>query len=153
MPTGTPRSYHKKFKFLVEIDGVASARFAKCSALEGEIAKIEHHEGGDIIADKSPGRLSFSDITLERGATDDHDLWDWFNSTANGGKNAGLVAPTYERTVDIVQLDLDGSERRRWTLYRAWPTKFVAGEWDNGADENTMETVTLTFKYPDLDQK
>jgi hypothetical protein len=28
---GTPRTFHKKFKFIVEIDGIASAGFQKCS--------------------------------------------------------------------------------------------------------------------------
>ena len=36
---------------------------------------------------------------------------------------------------------------RRWTLYGAWPTKFVAGEWDNSSDENVIESVTLTYDY------
>jgi len=50
----------------------------------------------------------------------------------------------------VVQLDRDGSELRRWTLYNAWPTKFNAGEWDNEADENVIEQVTLTFDYFDI---
>ena len=34
---------------------------------------------------------------------------------------------------------------RRWRLTGAWPVKFVAGEWDNNADENVIESVTLTY--------
>jgi hypothetical protein len=30
--------------------------------------------------------------------------------------------------------------------------KFVAGEWDNEADENVIESVTLTFDYFELVQ-
>jgi hypothetical protein len=40
---GTPRSFHKKFKFVVEIDDVAYAGFQKCSELSVEVAKIEHY--------------------------------------------------------------------------------------------------------------
>lgn len=32
--------------------------------------------------DKSPGRLTFSDVTLERGTTQDRDLFDWFQDVA-----------------------------------------------------------------------
>jgi len=146
MVLGTPRTFHKKFKFLVEIDGVAYAGFQKCSELSAEIAKIEHSEGGTLSPDKSPGRVSFTDVTLERGATDDNDLWDWFKETADAVNNTGLVEPEFERNLDIIQQARDGSEIRRWNLYRAWPTKFTAGEWDNEADENVIENVTLTFK-------
>ncbi|WP_428264542.1 phage tail protein, partial [Haliangium sp.] len=82
MVLGQPRSFYKKFKFVVEIDGFKSAGFHKCSELSVEIAKVEHREGGALIPQKSPGRLSFADITLERGATDDLDAFGWFTQVA-----------------------------------------------------------------------
>jgi phage tail-like protein len=149
---GTPRSFHKKFKFVVEIDDIAYAGFQKCSELSVEVAKIEHYEGGSLIADKSPGRLTFSDVTLDRGATQDRDLFDWLQDVAIVSSGLGLVDPFYKRNLDIVQQDRDGTTLRRWSLARAWPTKFVAGEWDNDADENLVESITLTFDYFELIQ-
>jgi phage tail-like protein len=149
---GTPRSFHKKFKFVVEIDDVAYAGFQKCSELSVEVAKIEHYEGGSLIADKSPGRLTFSDVTLDRGATMDRDLFDWLQEVAIVSSGLGLVDPYYKRNLDIVQQDRDGTTLRRWSLARAWPTKFVAGEWDNDADENLLESVTLTYDFFELIQ-
>ncbi len=139
---GQPRSFHKKFKFIVEIDSVQHSGFQKCSELSVEVAKVEYSEGGSLIPDKSPGRLTFSDITLERGATSDPDLYNWFKSVADAAANSGLVDPSYKRNLDIIQQDRDGSTLRRWRLTGAWPTKFVAGEWDNEADENVIEMVT-----------
>ena len=147
---GAARSFYKKFKFVVEIDGVAYAGFQKCSALEAEIAVIEQNEGGTLIPFKSPGRVKFSDITLDRGATDDQDLFNWFKEVADASANAGLVDDEYKRNLDIVQQDRDGSSLRRWTLYQAWPVKFVAGEWDNESDETVIESVTLTYDYFEL---
>jgi len=147
--TGRPRSFYKKFKFIVEIDNVTYAGFTTCSELSGEVAKVEQWEGGSLIPDKSPGRLTFADVTLERGATDDQDMFLWFREVANAAANAGLVDPRYKRNMDIVQQDRDGSTLVRWRCKRAWPTKFVAGAWDNGADENVMESVTLTFDFFD----
>lgn len=144
---GTPRTFHKKFKFLVEVDQLASAGFQKASELSVEVAAIEYHEGGSLIPNKSPGRLKFSDITLERGATKDQDLFDWFSEVAEAAANAGLVEPLFKRNVDIVQQDRDGTTLRRWSLSGAWPTKFVAGAWDNEADENVIESVTLTYDF------
>jgi hypothetical protein len=51
-----------------------------------------------------------------------------------------------------VQQDRDGTTLRRWSLSRTWPVKFVAGDWDNEADENVIESVTLTFDFFELVQ-
>jgi phage tail-like protein len=148
---GNPRSFHKRFKFLVECD-VGSSAFAKCSELSVEAAKVEYFEGGALIPNKSPGRLTFSDVTLERGATQDRDLFDWMEDVADAASGRGLVDPFYKREVDIVQQDRDGTTLRRWSLSRAWPVKFVAGEWDNGSDEVVIESVTLTYDTFELRQ-
>src|SRR5512145_3080631 len=105
---GNPRSFHKKFKFIIEIDGVASAGFQKCSELSVEVAKVEYYEGGSLIPNKSPGRLTFADVTLERGATSDEDLFDWFADVADASSGLGLIDPDYKRNLDIVQQDRDG---------------------------------------------
>ncbi len=149
---GTPRTFHKKFKFLVEIDGVTSAGFQKCSELSVEVANIQYFEGGALVPHKSPGRLTFADVTLERGATSDRDLLDWFSQVADAAANTGLNEPDFKRNLDIVQQDRDGSTLRRWSLTGAWPVKFVAGEWDNEADENVIESVTLTYDFFELRQ-
>ena len=149
---GNPRTFHKKFKFIVEIDGVASAGFQKCSELSVEVANVQYYEGGSLIPNKSPGRLTFADVTLERGATSDKDLFDWLTQVADAAANAGLNEPEFKRNLDIVQQDRDGSTLRRWSLTGAWPVKFVAGDWDNEADENVIETVTLTYDFFELKQ-
>jgi phage tail-like protein len=147
---GNPRSFHKRFKFVIEADGIASAAFQKCSEISVEVAKVEYHEGGSLTPNKSPGRLTFADVTLERGATMDEDLFKWFQDVAVTSSGLGLVDSDYKRNLDIVQQDRDGSTLRRWTLVGAWPVKFVAGEWDNESDENVIESVTLTYDYFEL---
>ncbi len=149
---GNPRSFHKRFKFVCEIDAVASAGFQKASELSVEAACVQYSEGGSLIPNKSPGRLTFSDVTLERGATRDRDLFDWFQDVAIMSSGLGLVDPYYKRNLDIVQQDRDGTTLRRWSLSRAWPTKFVAGEWDNESDEVVIESVTLTYDFFELYQ-
>jgi phage tail-like protein len=149
-PQGKPRSFYKKFKFVVEIGGVASAGFQKCSKLEGEVTVAQQNEGGSLIPDKSAARAKFSDVTLTRGATDDLDLFNWFKQTVNAAANSGAVDGVYKRDFDIVQQDRDGTVRRRWRVTNAFPVKFTPGEWDNDSDDNSMEEVTLTFDYFDL---
>ena len=149
---GGPRQFHKKFKFVIEADRVASAGFQKCSELSVEVAKVEYFEGGALIPNKSPGRLTFADVTLERGATQDHDLFDWMQEVADLVSGLGEVDDAFKRNLDVVQQDRDGSTLRRWPLTGAWPIKFVAGEWDNESDETVIESVTLTYDFFDLNQ-
>jgi phage tail-like protein len=96
--------------------------------------------------------MTFPDVTLERGATQDRDLFDWFQQVANLASGLGLNDIDYKRNLDIVQQDRDGSTLQRWSITNAWPVKFVAGEWDNEADENVIESVTLSFDYFEIKQ-
>lgn len=151
MVIGTPRRFYKKFKFVVEIDGVASAGFNKCGPLSAEVGVVPYREGGKLAATKDPGLYNSEDITLERGATDDQDLFNWFKEVVDATNNAGtgLNVPEFKRNLDIVQQDRDGSTLARWRVFNAWPNKFGAGEWDNEAEENVMESVTLTNEFWD----
>ena len=65
---GNPGSFHKKFKFFVEIDDIDHAGFQKCIELSVEVANVQYF-GGSLITNKSPGRLTYADVTMERGAT------------------------------------------------------------------------------------
>lgn len=46
-----------------------------------------------------------------------------------------------------MQQDRDGTSLRRWSLSRAWPVTFVTGNWDNEADQNVTESVTLSCGF------
>lgn len=145
---GAPRSFEKKFKFTIEIDGITHAGFQKCSELAAEAAKIEYREGGALIPNKSPGLVTFDDLTLERGAVaSDSDLYNWFTEVVDVAANTGLIDNDYKRDLDIVLSDRDGTELKRWRVVNAWIQKFTAGAWDNEADEVTMEMVVLTYDY------
>lgn len=147
MPTeGAPRIFEDRFSFIVEIDGVASAAFQSCSALEAEIDKVEYREGGRKQPFKSPGLVNYTDITLERGAVaDDSDLYDWFEECASIVEEAGVVEPEFRRNFDIVVKDRNGTPLKRWRCRSAWVQKFTGGDWDNNASEKTIESVVLTF--------
>lgn len=145
---GTPRNYDKKFLFAVEIDGLEVAWFESISGLEDESGVVEQHEGGVInVADQSPGKVKFTPVTLMIGATANRELYDWRRQVIDAGANAGDVDNDYKKNVAIVQKDRDQSEKRRYTLYEAWPSKYKAGEWDAKAEENVIEECTLTYKY------
>jgi len=146
--TGAPIVYHKKFKFLFKIAGVTRAAFQKAGPFEQEIAVIETFEGGAIHADESLGRVKKTPVKCERGATNDHELWDWFQQASQMSEDAGLddVDPQLKRTCEIIQLSRNNIVLVRWRLIECLPSKFSGGDWDNGADENTMESIELRYK-------
>lgn len=98
---GNPPSFHKKFNFIVEIDDVAHAGFQKCSELSVGVANVQYFEGGSLIPNKSPGRLTFVDVTLERGATQDRDLFDWLQDVEI--TSGDLTGENCNRSLDIWQ--------------------------------------------------
>ena len=123
------------FKFSIEIDDVGHAGFQKCSELSVAVANIQYFEGGSLIRNKRPGRLTFAAVTLGRGATQDRDLLDWLQDVAITSSGLGLTVVNYKPNLDIVQQDRYRTTLRRWSLSRAWRVKIVAGDRVNEADE------------------
>lgn len=148
---GADRRYKQKWKFRVDIDGIEVGRFAKVSELKATVGVVKQPEGGRMTDVKEPGKVDYGNVTLTYGSSTSRALWDWFQQIANGANGTG-VEPTDKRGVAIVQENRDGSEAKRWNLYKVWPSVFSAGEWDASAEENTMESVTLEFEYFELDQ-
>ncbi len=144
---GVPTNWDKRFAFLVEIDGVARAAFQTCSEIAGEAVNDEYREGGRRHPHNSPGTVTFTEATLTRGATDDYDLYNWFRDCYDAASGTGLVPPDLFRTLDIVQLDYDGSEKKRFRLFKAYCRRWSAGDWDNDADDNRIESVIIKYDY------
>jgi phage tail-like protein len=145
---GTPRTFDKKFAFQLAVDQFSWTGFSKCSELKLTIAQIKHYEGGTLLPEKSLGRGEFADVTLERGATrNDRDFYVWASQALSGSANLGVKETAYKRNADLVQLDRDGEVLKRYTLFGCMPVEYVAGEWDNSADENVIEKMVLAYDY------
>ncbi len=145
---GKARRYLDRFKFLIEIDGITQTGFQKCSELKGGVETVEHYEGGALLPDKSPGLGKYEDITLEYGATENLEIYEWFRQVLDAAQETGGADPSeYKRNLSIIQLDRAGNEVQRWNVFGAWPKEFVAGEWDNTANEKLIRKVTLAIDY------
>src|SRR6476659_2606486 len=81
---------YKNFKFRVKWDGKYVAGISKVSGLKRSTEVVEHREGGDpSTAHKSPGRIKYEAITLERGLTQDTNFHDWSGLVWNFGAGLG----------------------------------------------------------------
>jgi phage tail-like protein len=150
------RPLHEKFNFTVLVKGADTLHFQKASELSQEVARIDYWEGGSLIPIKQPGRVTLSDITLERGVGLDQGLHDWMNQVADvklaGGIGAGLEVADFTREISILQLNRPKTGIiRKYKLFGVWPTNYVAGDWDNSVDEVVIETLTVTYDQYRMD--
>src|SRR4051812_752559 len=74
------------YNFAVELDGITSMGFKSCSGLETNTTSTKYREGPDASLSQRelPALLHYSAITLSRGISADHALFDWRNDIATG---------------------------------------------------------------------
>lgn len=123
------------FNFLVEIDGIAIAGFTECSGLGASVDVITYREGGDTSVRKLPGLRKFSNITLRRGVTQAHELFDWYNNVANGVHD--------RRNGAVVLLDAARVPVVRWQFVHAFPCQWEGPHLDASGHTIALETLVL----------
>ena len=128
------------YNFAVEIDGITSASFKECSGLDSTTSSGGYREGTDptLAQRQLPGLLSFSSITLKRGITNDHALWDWRDQVASGNLQ--------RKDLSIILRNDRGEEEIRWNVSNAWPTKWSGPGFDATSDAVAIETLELVHE-------
>ena len=147
---GTPRLIKQKSRFIVRVEAASGralvAGFATCSELSAETQVSSQRFGGSMLATKTPSLVDVTDITLERGATQNADLWLWFAQTVAPTPVIGGIGLGHVKWVDIIEQDRDRSTLNKWRLLNAFPSKYAGSlGWDNDSSDYTMESITLTF--------
>ncbi len=134
---------YRGYNFKVEIDGITRAGFQSCSGLDTTQGVNTYREGTDksLAMRQIPGMLSLSNITLSRGITDDHELWDWRNKVVTVQD-----ADKYRRNMSIVLLDDAGNEKIRWNLVNCWPVTWSGPSLDATADAFAIETLEIAHE-------
>jgi phage tail-like protein len=145
----------EKFNFVVNIDAISTAFFMKMSELTTEFAEIKYYEGGTLIPIKWPGRVTMSDLTLERGVGTDSNFDTWARQVVDtslaGGHGAGLPPVGFTRNMTVTNKDRTKlGVIRKYQIYGAWPKKYNAAAWDNTVDEVDIESIVITFDRYEL---
>lgn len=149
----------KVFNYIVEVEGFKRAGFYSATGLEGTSEVDEYAEGGNNNTNqKSPGRASYGNITLQRGqiidpdGEGDNDFYTWWIQI-HSIRTDGFADPQYRRDMTIVQYNRDGTEARRWPVAQCWPSRYKAmsdlagSETGNSIEE--MEIVQEGFEQED----
>ena len=125
--------------------GVKIASFKEVSGLESSIEVIDYREGGDKFSPnrKLPGKVTYTNIVLKVGITDDEELWKWHLKWVKG-------EPAERVDFQIVLLDRAGNDKRTWNIQQAWPAKWVGPSFNAEAHEVAIQTLELAHEGIDL---
>ena len=138
---------YKNFKFRVKWDGKYVAGISKVSGLKRSAEVVEHREGGDpSTSRKSPGRVKFEAITLERGVTHDQEFEQWANKVWNFGSGLGAEVSLKDFRKDlIIELYNEAGQLvLAYKVYRAWVSEYQAlPDLDANANAVAIQTLKL----------
>jgi len=139
MATGERKDPYHAYNFLVEIDGITRAGFRECSALDSTQDPIDYREGGEALTvRKLPGLVTYANITLKRGITDDADLWKWRQKAMDG--------KVERKNGSVILLNDTGEEKVRWNFREGWPTKWTGADFNATGNEVAIETLEIVHE-------
>jgi phage tail-like protein len=123
------------FRFLVEIEGIASGGFTRVKGLSREIKHESYREGGvNEYEHKLVTQVTYPVVVLERGLALD-DLWKWAQAAADGD---------VKRRTIWIRLQNEANERTwAWQIENAIPVKWTASDLDAQGSPVVMESLEL----------
>jgi phage tail-like protein len=130
-------------RWYLEVDGITEGVFREVTGLDSETEVIEHRvtgRGGNMVIQKVPGALKWSNITLKRGITDDRKLHDW-----RGKIEQGLVE-TNRKNGTITLYAPDGTAVAKYTFKKGWPAKFKGPALDASKNELAIEEMEIAHE-------
>lgn len=139
---------YKSFKFrVVEVGRGYIMGVSRVSALRRTTEVVTHREGGDpSIARKSPGRVSYEPITLERGITHDPEFENWANRAwrLGAGLGAEVSLRDFRRDLIIEVYNEAGQLALAYKVYRCWVSEYQAlADLDANTNVIALEHVRL----------
>ena len=141
------------FNFSVEInrgtngEPLVNAAFSDCDGLEMSMeVKTIREGGGNDRQIRLNGPVSYGQLTLKRGMTENFDLWKWFSDTVD--------QPRLRADADVVLLAADGvTERVRFRLERCLPVKLKAPALSAKDGQIAIEELQIAYETMRLNPK
>jgi phage tail-like protein len=138
---------YKNFKFKVKWDNRYVAGVSKVGALKRTSELVEHREGGDpSTGRKSPGRVKYDAITIERGVTHDPEFQRWANKVWNFGAGLGAEVSLKDFRKDLILevYNEAGQLAIAYKIYRCWVSAYQAlADLDANANAVLIESITI----------
>ena len=130
---------HGRFRYKVEIDGLAAGGFSEVTGFNASIDVIEYREGDMVTTPmKLPGLKKYGNITLKQGLADSMVLYDWIVEGINGAAQ--------RKTITITLLDEEESPAASWQVINAWPIKYTAPDFNATSSEVAIESLEIAHE-------
>jgi phage tail-like protein len=120
-------------RFYLEIDGISSGNFVRCSGLGSSVETFEYVEGGTSEVRRLRGDLRHDALVLERGVVRERELLEWFE---RGDRRSGAV----------VLVSADGREVARWAFSRGWPVRWDGPVLDSRGGDVALEALEIVHE-------
>jgi phage tail-like protein len=130
--------------FLFEVDGVEIGRFMEVSGLEVTVAVDDVEEGGENnYVHKLPGRMTWPNITLKRGITQNDTLLEWLNKSS--GEQFAASGNRLTRSTAAITLIGPSAERlRAWEFDGAFPVRWKGPDFAVSSTDMAVEELEVT---------
>jgi phage tail-like protein len=129
--------------FRLQVDGLPFVDFAECSGLAAEASIEEYAEGGEnVFTHKFPGRATYPNLVLKRGADVSLALWTWFEEWTLKGK----VTPQDGQVLLLSSVDGELTPVRGWSFHRAWPVKILGPDLNAASPAVAIESIELVHR-------
>ncbi len=129
---------YRNFRFRVEINGIQQAGFNECSFGDITVEPTEYREGTDApTSRKLSGPTKYGNITLKWGITDSMDLYNWHKQVVDTGADGA------RKNISIILIDEAASDKNRWDIVEAWPTKYDPTDFSAKGSEVAIETLEI----------
>ena len=128
----------RNFRFRLEIDGIQAAAFSEVAIAETTTEAIDYREGTDPMhVRKLSGLTKFGNVTLKRGITDSLEIYNWHKQIM-----AGQIQSN-RKQVAIIVVDEAGTDKARFVVTEAWPTKYDPSDLNAKGNEVFIELLEL----------
>ena len=129
--------------FALDVDGVVSAFFREASGFNNSSEVITHQAvdaQGRSVVQKIPGDLTWDDITLRRGITDDTALWDWRQKVIEGDVLGARANGS------VIMYNSQSEEVARFNFANGWPSGWKGPDVNSEDQSVAIEEITITHE-------
>ena len=140
--TSPAHAYLPAYRFLLDFDNAIAGSFKSVSGIGNKQDVIEFKLGGDKSVRRKPGRVTFNNIVLERGLSQNEDLAKWRQEIINGDDS--------RRSGAVVFLNQEGEEQARYNFYRAWSVSWEGPGLTAGSSDMAIEKVELAVEWAEF---
>jgi phage tail-like protein len=143
------------FRFTVQFASslFVEAGFARVSGLNVSADQINYREGGQVpTMRKFPGLTQYNDVRMDRGASQNMDMYAWAAQAYVINPNStplpdDYTADGFRQNLVINGLDSDNATVvRSWQVLSAWPKEVSMSDFDAQSSGVLIETLVIAHE-------